>query len=78
MVEHSGLSARTFTRRFKAVTGYTPIDYVQALRIEEAKQALERDQRPIDEIGVTVGYEDASSTGCLETSWAHRHHRATS
>ncbi len=61
MVERSGLGARTFARRFKSVTGYKPIEYVQALRIEEAKQVLERDQRPIDDIASSVGYEDGSS-----------------
>lgn len=61
MVEKSGLGARTFARRFRAATGYTPIDYVQALRIEEAKQVLEREQRSIDDIAASVGYEDGSS-----------------
>ncbi|WP_209428376.1 helix-turn-helix domain-containing protein [Pararhodobacter sp. SW119] len=61
MVERSGLRARTFARRFRSATGYTPMDYVQAMRIEEAKQTLERDQRPIDEIAALVGYEDGSS-----------------
>lgn len=61
MTERSGLGGRTFARRFRAATGYTPMDYVQALRIEEAKQELERDQRSIEEIAAAVGYEDASS-----------------
>ncbi|MBF9030352.1 helix-turn-helix domain-containing protein [Rhodobacterales bacterium HKCCE3408] len=61
MVAQSGIGARTFARRFRAATGYTPIDYVQALRIEEAKQVLERDQCPIDDIAAAVGYEDGSS-----------------
>jgi transcriptional regulator GlxA family with amidase domain len=61
MVERSGLSARTFARRFRSATGYTPMDYVQALRIEEAKQELERDNRQIDDIATAVGYEDSSS-----------------
>lgn len=61
MVERSGLGARTFARRFRAATGYTPIDYVQALRIEEAKQVLEREPRSIEEIAAAVGYEDGSS-----------------
>ena len=61
MVERSGLNGRTFARRFRAATGYAPIDYVQALRIEEAKQMLERDQLGIEEIGALVGYEDPAS-----------------
>ena len=57
----SGLPKRTFDRRFKAATGYSPLAYVQALRIEEAKQMLETGSAPVDAIGREVGYEDAAS-----------------
>jgi transcriptional regulator GlxA family with amidase domain len=58
MVAQSGLAERTFKRRFKAATGYAPIDYVQTLRIEEAKQMLETTAEPTDRIALQVGYED--------------------
>ncbi|HLT91375.1 MAG TPA: helix-turn-helix domain-containing protein [Woeseiaceae bacterium] len=58
MVEYSGLAARTFKRRFRQATGYTPVDYVQALRVEEAKQWLEASDEPVDAIAHKVGYED--------------------
>jgi transcriptional regulator GlxA family with amidase domain len=58
MVERSGLSERSFKRRFSAATGYTPLEYVQALRIEEAKQMLETEDTSIDDVGAAVGYED--------------------
>ncbi len=61
MVERSGLTPRTFARRFRAATGYQPIDYVQALRVEEAKQILETEPTAIDEIAETVGYDDPAS-----------------
>jgi transcriptional regulator GlxA family with amidase domain len=61
MVERSGLNARTFSRRFRAATGFAPIDYVQALRIEEAKQMLETDTMSNDDVGAAVGYEDPAS-----------------
>ena len=61
LAQRSGLNARTFARRFQAATGYTPMDYVQALRIEEAKQELERDQRPIEDVAAIVGYRDDTS-----------------
>jgi transcriptional regulator GlxA family with amidase domain len=61
MVERSGLAQRTFKRRFTSATGYTPIDYVQKLRIEEAKQHLEVGDDPIDAIALKVGYEDPNS-----------------
>ncbi|TYR32103.1 helix-turn-helix domain-containing protein [Mesorhizobium microcysteis] len=58
MIERSGLSVRSFKRRFSAATGYTPVEYVQALRVEEAKQMLEREAVTIEEISASVGYED--------------------
>lgn len=61
MVRRSGLSPRTFTRRFRAATGFAPLEYVQAIRIEEAKQILETDDVHIDNVGERVGYEDPAS-----------------
>lgn len=58
MVARSGLAERTFQRRFKVATGYAPVDYVQALRIEEAKQVLETSDAPTDAVAHMVGYED--------------------
>ena len=60
MINRSQLADRTFKRRFKAATGYTPVEYVQALRIEEAKQLLETEALPTEEIGRLVGYEDSA------------------
>lgn len=61
MIERSGLARSTFRRRFVEATGYTPIDYVHAVRIEEAKQLLESGDEPLDAIGQEVGYEDEAS-----------------
>ncbi|MGJ5620697.1 GlxA family transcriptional regulator [Sulfitobacter sp. MF3-043] len=61
MIARSGLNARTFSRRFRAATGFAPIEYVQALRVEEAKQMLETDQLSNDEVGAEIGYDDPAS-----------------
>jgi transcriptional regulator GlxA family with amidase domain len=61
LVRQSGLPKRSFDRRFRAATGYSPLAYVQTLRIEEAKQLLETSSTPIEQIGREVGYEDAAS-----------------
>lgn len=61
MAAMAGLPVRTFARRFQAATGRAPIAYVQALRIEEAKQILEREDMPVDDVCHAVGYEDAGS-----------------
>jgi transcriptional regulator GlxA family with amidase domain len=61
MVEMSGLPERSFTRRFYRATGQSPMDYVQSLRIEEAKQILETTDLSIEAVAHDVGYEDSSS-----------------
>ena len=61
MTERSGLTPRTFKRRFKIATGYSPLEYVQTLRIEEAKHMLETTYTPVEDIGLEVGYEDINS-----------------
>lgn len=61
LVRLSGLAKRTFDRRFRAATGYSPLAYVQSLRIEEAKQLLETTSDPVEQVAQLVGYEDAAS-----------------
>lgn len=60
MIVLSGLPARSLMRRFSAATGMTPLDYVRALRLEEAKQMLETGNLSIEAIADEVGYEDSS------------------
>lgn len=60
VVEHSGIPERTLKRRFKAAAGVSLIEYLQNLRIEEAKRQLETGGLPIDEISADVGYADTS------------------
>jgi transcriptional regulator GlxA family with amidase domain len=61
LVRESGLPKRSFDRRFRTATGYSPLSYVQTLRVEEAKQLLETGAVAVEQIGREVGYEDAAS-----------------
>jgi transcriptional regulator GlxA family with amidase domain len=61
MASASGLTERSFLRRFKKATGQTPLEYVQTLRIEEAKQMLETTSDPFNEIAAEVGYSEPSA-----------------
>ena len=61
MIKLSGLARSTFRRRFLEATGYTPIDYVHAVRVEEAKQLLETEHNALQAIAQEVGYEDEAS-----------------
>lgn len=51
-------SRRNLVRRFKQVTGITPIEYLQKTRIEAAKQMLEESQYSILEVMLESGYND--------------------
>ncbi len=61
MASRSGLSERGFSRRFQVATGHAPLDYVQRLRVEQAKRRLERTDEPVEQVAWTVGYEDPSA-----------------
>ncbi|MDA3952462.1 MAG: helix-turn-helix domain-containing protein [Bacteroidales bacterium] len=55
------ISKRNFIRRFKNATGNTPIEYIQRVRVEAVKKALETTQNTIGEIVNNVGYEDMTT-----------------
>lgn len=61
LANHFGFSPRNFKRRFKNATGDSPINYLQRLRIETAKNRLEMTRDTVNEITWSVGYEDSSS-----------------
>lgn len=61
MAARSGLTERGFLRRFRRATGQSPAEYVQTIRVEEAKQLLETTDMPIDDIADEVGYSEPSS-----------------
>lgn len=60
VVEQAKIPERSLKRRFKAATGRTLIDHVQALRIEEAKRLLETGEMPVERIAFEVGYEQTA------------------
>ena len=55
------LSERSFVRRFTAATQLPPATYLQALRIEKARGALERSQTGIAQIAWECGYRDTAA-----------------
>jgi transcriptional regulator GlxA family with amidase domain len=61
MATRLGFGARSFARRFKEATGYTPLAYLQTLRLEKAKHFLESTRMSLDAITFKVGYEDSNS-----------------
>lgn len=51
-------SRRNMVRRFKQVTGLTPIEYLQNIRIEAAKKLLEQTGQQMTEVIYNSGYND--------------------
>jgi transcriptional regulator GlxA family with amidase domain len=60
VVASSTVPERSLKRRFKTATGSTLIEYIQNLRIEEAKRMLENTESSVDDISDEVGYLDCS------------------
>ncbi len=61
LARHHNMTERTLMRRFKQACGQTPTQYLQSIRIEQARKLLETQSWPLDKIIQQVGYEDASS-----------------
>ncbi len=53
-----GMSTRTLNRRFKAALGISPLDFLQTVRINVAKDLLKTSNLSISEIADKVGYQD--------------------
>lgn len=58
VAEKFDMSVRTFNRRFKSATGKSPLQYLQEVRIETAKDLLKTSNLSINEIAFRVGYQD--------------------
>ncbi len=56
----TGMSRRNLVRRFKDATGYMPGAYLQMLRVATARTMLEDGASSIQQVGLSVGYEDAT------------------
>ncbi|EAQ97706.1 GlxA family transcriptional regulator [Congregibacter litoralis] len=56
----SGLSPRSFGRRFRKATGETPIRYLQNLRIREARALLQHSDLPLADIAWRCGFSSPS------------------
>jgi transcriptional regulator GlxA family with amidase domain len=80
LARRSGMSPRSFARRFKQATGEAPLGYLHGLRVEAAKHLLESDTRSLPEIAAAVGYEDVGffralfkrRTGAAPAAWRRR------
>jgi len=56
LADGAGISVRHFARAFKAEVGMTPASYVEAVRIERARQLLETAATTLHEVAAASGF----------------------
>ena len=61
LARHAGVSPRTFARRFRAETGTTPLRWLHARRVLEARRLLEQSELPVDAVAWRSGFGTAAS-----------------
>jgi AraC family transcriptional activator FtrA len=65
LARRAHLSERQFTRRFRAVSGETPLDWLNGRRIAASLELLEAGDDPVEQIAARVGFATVVS---------YRHH----
>jgi len=61
LAEHSTMSVRTFTRRFREETGVSPARWLAAQRLDLARRLLERTDLSVDAVAGRAGFGTATS-----------------
>ncbi|WP_428524523.1 transcriptional regulator FtrA [Roseibium sp.] len=61
LAARSGMSERTFLRRFESATGTTPARWVTGLRLQRAKDLLEESALSIDQVADQTGFGTAAT-----------------
>jgi transcriptional regulator GlxA family with amidase domain len=61
LARRAGMSTRHFVRVFTQETGEPPAQYVQRVRVERARQLLEREGLGVEEVAATCGFGSAET-----------------
>ncbi|ADH87713.1 transcriptional regulator, AraC family [Ancylobacter novellus DSM 506] len=80
----AGMSVPSYHVHFKALTGSTPMQYVKAMRLHEARLMIARQDRTIAEVAACVGYASPAQfsrdfkrhfrrTASEEARWVRQH-----
>jgi AraC-like DNA-binding protein len=56
----AGMSVASYHSGFKALTGNSPIQYIKAMRLHEARMMIARREAPIATVAMQVGYASAA------------------
>lgn len=84
LARDAGMSVPSYHAHFKALTGSSPIQYVKAIRLHEARLMIARQDQSIAEVAASVGYASPAQfsrdfkrhfrrTASEEAGWVRRH-----
>jgi LacI family transcriptional regulator len=63
LLEHTSLTRRTFERRFRTVTGHSPLEAIHRAHIDRAKDLLAKTDRTVHDIVAEAGFGNANRFG---------------
>ena len=61
LAAHASVSPRTFARRFRDETGYTPMQWIMRARLDRARELLEETELGVDDIAARAGLGTGAS-----------------
>ena len=61
LATRAGMSVRTFSRRFRAEVGLTPVQWLVQQRVDRARRMLETGDDPVERIAARAGFATAGS-----------------
>ncbi|HLP70268.1 MAG TPA: AraC family transcriptional regulator [Rhizobium sp.] len=84
LASSAGMSVPSYHAHFKALTGSSPMQYVKAMRLHEARLMMARQDRTIAEVALSVGYVSPAQfsrdfkrhfrrTASEEAKWVRQH-----
>ncbi|KRB62065.1 AraC family transcriptional regulator [Rhizobium sp. Root708] len=84
LASEAGMSVPSYHAHFKALTGSSPIQYVKAMRLHQARLLMARQKSTIAEIALSVGYVSPAQfsrdfkrhfgrTASEEVKWVRQH-----
>lgn len=84
LASDAGMSVPSYHVHFKALTGSSPLQYVKAMRLHEARLMMTRQDKTIADVALSVGYLSPSQfsrdfkrhfhrTASEEMKWARQH-----
>ncbi len=59
IARHAGMSTRSFSRRFRAQLGTTPLQWMLTARVRRAQALLETTRLTVEQVALQVGFESA-------------------